>query len=149
MTYCLNRTEVPACFENPVGTFTQVTRHTVQDLTQPNLPAYVYTDAAGAAIDTSVGTVVLGACPANAVVTKDTILCETLADGSKVRFCRVRTSIVSPTGAVIGTPVVSDLELDLATPYTVVDEANVGDCSDDCEPLANTGVLTSFKALVS
>lgn len=149
MVYCINRTETPACFENPAGTFTQLTRHTVQDETAPGSIGYIFTDQDGLEVDVSVGTVTLGACPANSVVTKETILCEALADGTKKRFCRVRTSIVNPSGVVIGTPVVSNYELDLATAYAVVDEANVSDCSDDCTPIANTGVLTSFSDLAA
>jgi len=93
------------------------------------------------------GTVTAGACdlPKPTTVIKD--LCELLADGSTVNFCRVITTNYDAIGTPLP-PVPTDYEADLVTEYTVVDEANVAGRPEKCLPLVNTGLQTDWSLFV-
>lgn len=87
------------------------------------------------------GTFSAGACPVAQPDVEFEQLCEKLADGSNKSF--IRRSVTTFNALNQATTTVSNFELDKVTPYVVVSEANVGQCS--CEPLVNTGLVTNIS----
>lgn len=79
-------------------------------------------------------------CTASAFKIYEDALCETLADGTQVKFVRIK-SLDASTGVV---SVVGDYLPDL-TPYVVVDEANVGECDCTGDGEVEEPVCTVFR----
>ena len=102
-----------------------------------------FTDAAGVVIDTSAGTVTVGACAMEAMipatVTQKT-LCDVQADDSIVEFCRTTVVTFNDDGSVASRDV-TDYDLGGVTEYTVT--GSVEDCKEQCISEAQ-GILTSW-----
>lgn len=90
------------------------------------------------------GVVMPGACPVTIDKEQD-VLCDDLGDPTAVpvRFVRTRICVLAANG-FMASQTVTDTELDLETPYTVVGE--VKECASDCPEEAPLGFITAFPA---
>lgn len=105
------------------------------------LVATRFTEADGVTVvDTSAGTVTVGACvvaPPDIEILK---LCDTLADGTVVEFLRVVRVQFDANG--VQTTTTSDTALDGTTSYVIA--GTVGSCGQDCDAAVPRGVLTAW-----
>lgn len=141
MADCYDTTNEISCFVAADGSCSNVFVSHKYD-NESSAPSIIYSDAAGAVVDTSTGTVFPGACPVPQVLLKD--LCELLADGTEVPFCRQIVTKPNPDGTVTATPVVTDYLPDFSATYSVVDETAVANRPEKCIPLVNSGVQTDW-----
>ena len=141
---CLDQTTNPVCITAADGTKASGVAHYSYDSTGV-LVRTVITDAEGTALDTAGSTVSAGSCPIPAPDVEWTTQCDKQADGTVVMFtCQVITSF-DDAGAPIVPALVANYEIDKVTPYTPT--GTVGDCSEDCPPVAPVGVVTAWDAL--
>lgn len=139
---CTQFSTAEVCYNDGTSNQTLVAHYEygVNDAGKTILVATRYTDASGAPVDTSAGTVTAGAC---AMIPPDVEwekLCDVQADGTIVEF--LRRSIT--TFDSVGTPTVTvtDWELDKLTAYTVAGDVKA--CNEDCDPSTAEGVLTTW-----
>ncbi len=132
-----------ACFTNAAGVPASVFANTVYDANGSFVALY-YTDAAGAVVDTSVGTVTAGQCPVAQPDVEWEKLCDVQADGTVVEFLRRSVTSFTAAGDVIDPVQVDDFETDKVTAYTVT--GTVGDC-DTCPVQAPLGLITDLTLL--
>jgi hypothetical protein len=104
------------------------------------LVATRFTDAEGAPVDTSAGTVTAGACALTPPDVEYSKLCDVQADGTIVEF--FRRTITSFDSVGVATVTVTDFELDKVTEYTVAGDVTV--CNEDCDPATALGTLSSW-----
>ena len=143
MSTCRHTEQTEACFTNAAGVPVSVTKNTVFNSTG-SIHATYYSDAAGATIDTSVGTVVAGACQLPNPDVEWEQLCDVATDGTVTKFmCRSVTRF-NPDGSVIDPVDVAMFEMDKVTPYVVAGE--VGKC-DTCPVEAPLGLITDTSVL--
>ena len=116
-------------------------------------PSFVYTDANLAVVDIStlgVGTLSAGQCPVTPPVVEWFPMCDVFTDPvtnvtTKTKFFRQCLTFFDQA-TLEPTTTVSDFEEDKQTPYTLLGEAQT--CPEECPPLVNTGVVTSWGELM-
>ena len=99
-----------------------------------------YTDAAGVPVDTSAGTVTVGACPIIPADVEWEMLCDVQTNGNVIEFFRRSITTFSSTG--VPTVTVTNWALDKVTPYTST--GVVGACNQDCNAALPLGILTTW-----
>lgn len=105
------------------------------------LVATRYTEADGVTVvDTSAGTVTVGACAVASPDIEFVKLCDVSAAGVTTEFYRKITVTFDASGAA--TVTTADLALDMVTPY--VPTGTVGHCNQDCDAAIAQGVLTTW-----
>lgn len=132
-----------ACFTDAAGLPASVFANTVYDANGAVIALY-YTDAAGAVVDTSVGTVSAGACPVAQPDVEYEKFCDVQADGTVVEFVRRSITRFAADGAVIDPVEVADFEVDKVTAYVVT--GVVGDCGT-CAVETPLGLITDLTLL--
>lgn len=143
MSSCRTVDKEIACFTDGAGVPASVFANTVYDANGAIIAMY-YTDAAGAVVDTSVGTVTAGACPVAQPDVEWEPLCDVQADGTVVQFIRRSITSFGADGAVIDPVQVDDFETDKVTAYTAT--GTVGDCST-CPDATPLGLITDLTLL--
>ena len=101
-----------------------------------------YTDSADVPVDTSAGTVTVGACLVDPPIPADVeskTLCDVQADGSVIKFCRITVTTFDEEGDILSRTA-QDYEIDGTTEYVIAGAEEV--CNDDCEPAVAQGVLS-------
>lgn len=106
------------------------------------LHATRYTTAAGVPVDTSAGTVVVGACPVGTPDVEWELLCDTDAAGVTTQFFRRSITSFDANGAVIVPVAVTNWALDKITPYVVAGVVTA--CPDDCDVVAPVGLVITW-----
>lgn len=143
MSSCSKVEKAVACFTNAAGVPASVFAHTVYDKDGAAIALY-YTDAANAVVDTSVGTVSVGACPVAQPDVEWCKLCDVAADGTVTEFFRRTITRFNADGTVIAPVDVADFATDKVTAYVVA--GTVGDCST-CPDQAPIGLITDLSLL--
>ena len=146
MSKCTKFSTAPVCFNDGTNDIPLVAHYEygVDDAGDSILVATRFTDADGVPVDTSAGTVTAGACPIPPVFAPDIetkTVCDFLANGTVVEFCRTTITSFTETGAV-DTRTVADFAIDGVTPYVV--QGTEGACNQDCDPSTAQGVLTTW-----
>ncbi len=142
---CCKKTEpLHVCATAADGTRSTLLQHIVYNEGIASIHGYSTVDDPETLIDVSAFTsIVGGACALIAPDVEKTKLCEGLADGTRAEFFRfITTNFDQSTGAPLTPKIINDFELDGVTPYTVVDEDNVGECP--CTALTNSGLQTDW-----
>jgi len=147
---CNDRETIEVCFTPADGVTAPVTllkhiKYGVDALGDPANSSYISTaDDTLTAVDPASylggGTITSGACVIPQPDIEWTKLCEKLTDGTSKKF--IRRAVTTFDAFATPTTITADFELDKITPYTVSDEAQVGECG--CDPLANTGLVTDI-----
>lgn len=132
-----------ACFTDAAGVPAGVFANSVYDANGAPIAMY-YTDAAGAVVDTSVGTVTAGACPVAQPDVEWEKLCDVMTDGTVVEFLRRSITRFDAAGVAIDPVTVDDFETDKVTAYTVA--GTVGDCNT-CPVETPLGLITDLTLL--
>lgn len=105
------------------------------------LVATRYTEADGVTVvDTSAGTVAVGACAVAAPDIEFVKLCDVSAAGVATEFYRKITVTFNASG--VATVTTADVAANMVTPYVV--SGTVGDCNQDCDASTALGVLTTW-----
>lgn len=142
---CKELATAEVCFDNGAGVLQSLVAHYEYGLNAAGntiLVSTIFADAAGVPVDTSAGTVTVGACATASPSIDWEQLCDVQADGSVVEFmCQVVTSF-DANGAVIVPSVATNYELDKVTPYTPT--GTIGACGQDCDAAIAQGVLTTW-----
>lgn len=136
-----------ACWTKADGTKASIKEMSIFDC--EGKPSGAYYHEAGSPetpLDTSSGSVVVGACVVAAPDVEWKQFCEELADGTTAKFLRRLTTHFDANGDPIDPISTSDFEIDGKTAYTVVDESKVDEC-DGCVPDAPVGLITDLAAL--
>jgi hypothetical protein len=144
MSECFDAAPSLACYDDGTGNLQTLFAHMRYERADDGtvgLVSVAYTDSDGAAVDTSGGTVTPGACPVAQPDVEWKTLCDVLADGTSVPFCRQIITNFDASGAAIVPPVTADYETDQATPYTIA--GTVGDCPA-CDPVDSATALATF-----
>jgi len=97
---CRKTEQLEACFTDAAGVPATITMNTVFNDNGSQHAVY-YTDAAGEVVDTSVGTVMVGACPVAQPDVEWEQLCDVDADGVATPFLRRSVTRFDAAGAVI------------------------------------------------
>lgn len=143
MSKCRGEAKGLACFTNAAGVPSTVESNSVYDA-KGVLIALYYTDATGAVVDTSVGSVSPGACPVASPDVEWQKLCDVQSDGTAIPFmCRTITSF-DASGDPIDPVRVDMFELDKVTAY--VPSGDVGEC-DTCPDVTPLGLITDLSLL--
>lgn len=140
---CTNVETVLACFVDAGGTPKTIEFNTVYNA-DGSIKAAYYLDEAGAVVDTSVGTVTLGACVVASPDVEWELLCDVLSDGTVVEFFRRSITRFNADGTVIDPVEVADFEEDKITSYTV--QGEVKECPACGEPVS-LGLITDLSVL--
>ena len=137
MSLCSTFSTAEVCFNDGTSNQTLVAHY---EYVQGVLQAIRYANAAGIPVDTSAGTVTVGACSVLQPAVETKTLCDRQADGSVIEFCR-RTVIVFNPDASTASTTVTDLQLDGQTSYVVTGVPE--ECSQCPEP-QQLGIMTSW-----
>lgn len=132
-----------ACFVDNTGTPKTVEFNTVYN-SNGSVKAAYYLDETGTVVDTSSGTVTLGACAVAAPDVEWELLCDVLDDGTVVEFFRRSITRFNADGTVIDPVEVADFEEDKTTAYTV--EGEIKECPACGEPVS-LGLITDLSVL--
>lgn len=143
MTMCRDFQDFEVCYDDGTSRQTLLGTNVYED---DGLKLTVFKDAAGAIVDTSAGTVTVGACPVAAPDVEWEKLCDDVnGDGTDiVEFFRRSITTFDANGDVVDPVTVDDFELDKVTAYTAT---NVVACNEDCDLIAAAGVGTDWSAL--
>jgi hypothetical protein len=139
---CKAHSTALVCFTNGAVKTTLVAHYEYRANAAGNtvLHATRYTDAAGAPVDTSAGTVAVGACAVAAPDVEFIKLCDTSAAGVVTEFYRRVNTTFDANG--VPTSVSADVGLDFVTPY--VPAGTVGDCASQCDVIAPVGLVNTW-----
>jgi hypothetical protein len=139
---CTSVTTAPVCFDDGT-TRTSLVAHYEYGLNATGglvLVATRYTDASGTTpVDTSGGTVTVGACAVASPDIEVVKLCDNNA-GVVTEFYRKVTTTFDENNTP--TTTTADVALDLATAYSPT--GIVGACQEDCDAAVVLGVLTTW-----
>lgn len=142
---CRDFSSVPVCFTDGAGVRTTLVAHYEYRKNAAGnsvLHATRYTDAAGVPVNTAAGTVTVGACAISPPDIEWTLLCDVQPSGVVVEFWQQIITSYNASGAVIQPSVVNTFAADKVTPY--VPTGTVAACSQDCDPVAPVGLLTTW-----
>lgn len=141
---CTSISTESVCFDDGAGNRQSLIAHYEYGLNAAGatiLVATRFTEADGVTVvDTSAGTVTVGACAVASPDIEFMKLCDVSAAGVATEFFRKVTVTFDASG--VPTATVADLALDMVTPYVVA--GVVGDCNQDCDAAAALGVLTAW-----
>lgn len=141
---CTSISTETVCFDDGAGNRLSLIAHYEYGVNAAGntiLLATRFTEADGiTVVDTSAGTVSVGACAVAPPDIEFVKLCDVQADGSVVEFYRKVTVTFDAAGVPTVTP--TDVALDMVTPYVIA--GTVGDCNQDCDAAVAQGVLTTW-----
>lgn len=140
---CKDFSAVAVCYTNAAGIKQSLVAHYEYRNNAAGvalLHATRYTDSAGVPVNTSAGTVSVGACVVAAPDVEYQLLCDTSAAGVVTSFFRRAVSYFDATGAV--SVVVADFAIDKTTPYATT--GIVGDCEVDCAIVPPVGLVATW-----
>lgn len=141
---CTSISTEPVCFDDGAGNRQSLIAHYEYGLNAAGatiLVATRYTEADGVTVvDTSAGTVSVGACSVAPPDIEFVKLCDVDAAGVATEFYRKITITFDAAG--VPTTTTQDLGLDMVTPYVVA--GTVGECNQDCDAKTAQGVLTTW-----
>jgi hypothetical protein len=139
---CKELATAEVCFTNGAVKTSLVAHYEYRQNAAGNTVLYAtrYTDAAGVAVDTSAGTVAVGACAVAAPDVEFIKLCDVSAAGVVTEFYRRVNTTFDANGAP--TSVAADVQLDMVTAYAPT--GTVGDCANQCDVTAPVGLVTTW-----
>jgi hypothetical protein len=101
-----------------------------------------YTDAAGLPVDTSSGTVTVGACAVASPDVEWAKLCDVAATGVVTEFYQQIVTSFTSSGAPVVPNVVTTYAIDKITPYAP--SGTVSDCVAGCDAVPPVGVVSTW-----
>ena len=141
---CTSIATASVCFDDGAGNRQSLIAHYEYGLNAAGatiLVATRFTEADGVTVvDTSTGTVTVGACAVASPDIEFVKLCDVSATGVATEFYRKITVTFDAAG--VPTTTTADLALDMVTPYVVA--GTVGECNQDCDAKVAAGVLTTW-----
>lgn len=144
MSCCKHFTEVLACFTAADGTKQTVTKVTEfgKDSADGKIKplAVRFMGEGETSIDTSNGTVTLGACPVAPPDIEFEKMCDVQTDGTVIEYYHKIVTTFDENNQA--TSVVTDVEIDKNTVYTPT--GTVGTCNQDCDAEAKQGVVNDW-----
>ena len=146
MSTCREVEQQLVCFVNAAGDKQTLVMHNVIDANGA-VYATAYLDQTGAPVDTSGGTVTVGACPVASPDVQWDCLCDTAADGTVTPImCRTVQSFDAQCQPV--DPVaISYFAMDKVTAHVPSVGGTIGKCATECPDEVALGVITDLSLL--
>lgn len=141
---CTSISTESVCFDDGAGNRRSLVAHYEYGLNAAGATIHIatrYTEADGlTVVDTTGGTVTVGACAVASPDIEFVKLCDVSAAGVATEFYRKVTVTFDAAG--VPTVTTADVALDMTTAYVVA--GTVGDCNQDCNASVAQGVLTTW-----